>query len=109
MERSGTAKPMGKQGFERSTNAHAHNIFLQAWYETGAVGGLLLLTLMCVVWQNAAKLGAALQPHVNACFAAALSLAWATFSLWSIAHIAMFAIGAIFVYSTALAVRAFET
>ena len=37
--------------FRLTTGLHSHNVYLQAWYETGAVGALLLLAIGLLVLQ----------------------------------------------------------
>ncbi len=93
----------GKDRFLRSTDWHSHNVYLQAWYETGAFGGLLLLAVIMIVWRNAQALAKPMQPYVNASFGVVLALTWATFGLWSLAHLSMYVIAAIFAYVASLA------
>jgi O-antigen ligase len=61
---------------------HAHNGFLQAWYELGAVGaGLLLAAGLGVLW-SIARLPAEAQPYVLAQFAAYLVIAAFAWGIW---------------------------
>jgi O-antigen ligase len=61
---------------------HAHNGFLQAWYELGAVGaGLLLAAGLGVLW-SIARLPKEAQPYVLAQFAAYLVIAAFAWGIW---------------------------
>ena len=70
------------QTFVWGKGPHAHNGFLQAWYELGAVGaGLLLAAGLGVLW-SIARLPAAAQPYVLAQFAAYLVIAAFAWGIW---------------------------
>ena len=86
---SGTKLPIG-------TNRHAHNVFLQTWYEGGAVG-IALLTLAgfpIIGWIARAPLTA--QPLLAAAFASAVMSASFSYSLLAAWFLATFAITALF-------------
>ena len=61
---------------------HAHNGFLQAWYELGAVGAALLLAAGLGVLWSIARLPAQAQPYVLAQFAAYLVIAAFGWGIW---------------------------
>jgi hypothetical protein len=61
---------------------HAHNGFLQAWYELGAVGAALLLAAGLGVLWSIARLPAEAQPYVLAQFVAYLGIAAFAWGIW---------------------------
>jgi O-antigen ligase len=77
------------------TNMHAHNVFLQAWYETGAIGGVLLFLagLPVLGWLRARSDRTA--PYLFAAFAASVvvaSLSWSLVASWYIATFGLVAV-----------------
>jgi O-antigen ligase len=77
------------------TNMHAHNVFLQAWYETGAIGGVLvfLAGLPVLGWLRARSDRTA--PYLFAAFAASVvvaSLSWSLVASWYIATFGLVAV-----------------
>ena len=79
-----------------ATNRHAHNIFLQTWYETGAIGAILLLLagLPVIAWIAGAP--PRTQPLLAAAFASAVMSASFSYSLLAAWFLATFAITALF-------------
>lgn len=65
-----------------SLGIHSHNGYLQVWYDTGAVGALLLLALGLVVLRALSQCAAQLQPYLYATFAACALMAASSFSIW---------------------------
>lgn len=61
---------------------HAHNIFLQVWYELGAVGALCWLMLGLQVLASAEKLNTKAQPYALAAIGIVFVEMTATFSVW---------------------------
>ena len=86
-----TTKAPGSD-FNRSTGWHSHNAYLQVWYETGAVGALLLLGLGLLILRALARATFEVQPHLNATFMACALLAASAFSIWAPWLLASFAI-----------------
>ena len=68
--------------FRLTTGLHSHNVYLQAWYETGAVGALLLLAIGLLVLRTLAGAPKEIQPHLYATFATCALLGGTSFSLW---------------------------
>jgi O-antigen ligase len=68
--------------FHLTTGMHSHNVYLQAWYETGALGAGLLLLIGLLVLRELAKAPERAQPYFYAAFATCALLASASFSLW---------------------------
>jgi hypothetical protein len=75
---------------------HSHNIFLQMWYETGAVGALFLLTVGLLILRSFAGAPAAAQPFLWSAFAACGLIGSSSFSLWAPWFMAAFGLVAIF-------------
>lgn len=68
--------------FRLTTNLHSHNGYLQAWYETGAVGALILLGIGLLVLSILAGAAVELQPYLYATFVTCALLGGSSFSLW---------------------------
>jgi O-antigen ligase len=66
-----------------STGWHTHNAYLQVWYETGAVGALILLGLGVLVLNAIARTEQSAQPYLYAAFAACALLTGSSFSIWA--------------------------
>jgi O-antigen ligase len=82
--------------FHLTTNVHSHNIYLQAWYDAGAVGAALLLFIGLLVVRELAKAPQRAQPHLYATFAACALLGGTSFSLWQPWFMASFGLVAVF-------------
>jgi O-antigen ligase len=61
---------------------HSHNEFLQAWYELGVVGVILLLAAGSGVIASIGRLSAAIQPFMLAQFAAFFAMAAFSWGMW---------------------------
>ncbi len=70
------------QVYGKRTGRHAHNIYLQAWFELGAVGVLLLMASVLFVFLKSAHLAAKAQPYANAAFAMFATLSAFSWGLW---------------------------
>jgi O-antigen ligase len=68
--------------FRLTTNLHSHNGYLQTWYETGAVGALILLGFGLLVLNSLARAPTEVQPYLYATFATCALLGGTSFSLW---------------------------
>jgi O-antigen ligase len=68
--------------FRLPTGMHSHNDYLQTWYETGAVGALMLLAIGLLVLSSLARASMQVQPYLYASFAASALLGGTSFSLW---------------------------
>ena len=81
--------------FVRSTALHSHNGFLQAWYEAGAVGALMLFVLGLLILRVLATSPARAQPYLYATFAASMLIGASSFSLWQAWYLATLGLVAI--------------
>jgi O-antigen ligase len=68
--------------YPRTTGFHGHNIFLQAWYELGAVGTLLLAAAGASVALLILALPASAQPFACGAFAAFIVVAAFAWGMW---------------------------
>jgi hypothetical protein len=75
---------------------HSHNIFLQIWYETGAVGALFLLAIGVLIGRSFAAVPTAAQPFLWSTFATCALIGASSFSLWAPWFMAAFGLTAIF-------------
>lgn len=89
----------------RSIARHAHNVYLQTWFELGFVGAaLMLVTGLSVLWA-ATRLIAPAQPYVLATFAVFMAEIGSSWEIWQRWFFALFVITAIF---TLLGVRSLQ-
>jgi O-antigen ligase len=79
-----------------STGWHTHNAYLQVWYEAGAVGALLLLTLGAMVLKAIGQSEKGAQPYLYAAFAASALLTGSSFSIWAPWLMAVLAIAPVY-------------
>ena len=82
--------------FPLSVGPHAHNAFLQVWFDTGAFGAVLLLMIGLLTLRVISRLAANLQPALYATYATAALLAASTSSLWTRSFLASFGICAVY-------------
>jgi O-antigen ligase len=71
--------------FHRTTGQHAHDLFLQTWYELGAVGGVLMALAGVAVVMLILLLRLFAQPFAAASFAAFAAVgafAWGMWQVW---------------------------
>jgi O-Antigen ligase len=81
--------------FRLETGWHSHNVYLQAWYETGAIGAVLLLTIGILVLRSFASAGEAAQPFLWSTFGACALMAGSSFSLWALWFMATLGMAAV--------------
>ncbi|HXF55567.1 MAG TPA: O-antigen ligase family protein [Hyphomicrobiaceae bacterium] len=74
------------------TGPHAHNIYLQTWYELGAIGALLLTWLGLAVLKAIAGLSRVLMPYALACFTTASIVGAFSWGMWQAWFMAAFGI-----------------
>ena len=81
-------------GFPVSTGRHAHNAYLQVWYELGGIGALLLLVSGLALLAAIAAMPARLLPWALAQAATSAIMAASSFSIWQVWFLASIAAGA---------------
>lgn len=69
--------------FQLATGLHSHNAYLQIWYETGALGALILFGLGLLVLRAIGRFPAELQPYLASTFVACGLIAASAFSIWA--------------------------
>lgn len=74
--------PVSDNSVARDTRAHAHNAYLQSWYELGAIGAAILLGFgLSVVWA-VGRMPSRLQPVAAAQFTTVAGMLAFSFGLW---------------------------
>lgn len=94
-------KPKGFT-YPLSTGRHSHNIFMQTWYELGAVGAVLLLIVGLLLLHRLSRLPDRHQPYAWAGFTAAVITGAFNWGMWQTWFMAAFGIWAVL---TALALE----
>ena len=74
----------------RTLSRHAHNIYLQTWFELGAIGALLLSIVGVAVLGLIRRLDDAVQPYALATFACGAVIGAASYGMWQIWYMAMY-------------------
>ncbi len=85
------ARPQSAAGYDRkeagfyvSTGRHAHNAYLQVWYELGGIGAVLLLAAGLALMALIASLPASLVPWALAQAATTAIMAATSYSIWQV-------------------------
>lgn len=79
-----------------STGPHAHNVYLQVWFDTGAIGVALLLAIGLFALSAISRVSVDLQPALYAAFATNALMAASSFSIWTRWFLASYAFSTIF-------------
>lgn len=82
--------------FRLSTSLHSHNAYLQIWYEAGAVGAVIMLSLGLMALRGLGAFSAEVQAYLAATFVACALLAASAYSIWAPWFMASLAMTAIF-------------
>jgi len=82
--------------FRVTTGHHSHNVYLQTWYETGAVGALILLGIGLLVCKSVRQASREAQPYLTATFVTCVLLGCSSFSLWQAWFMASLGLAAAF-------------
>jgi len=78
--------------YPRTTGAHAHNIFLQTWYELGLVGAILVAIAGALLVLRISLLPVEAQPFAAATFTvflATVSTSWGMWQVWLVCGIGL--------------------
>jgi O-antigen ligase len=83
--RKGTNASAARDGiFEKSPARHAHNVFLQVWYELGAAGALALTAIGLAALSLIGRQPGRVQPFLLGQFAAISGMIAFSFSMWQL-------------------------
>ena len=80
---------------ERKLSRHAHNAYLQTWFELGAVGALLLLWAGLSILGRISRLPSSVVPYGLAAFSTAAALLGSAYGIWQTWYIALFGLATI--------------
>jgi O-antigen ligase len=75
---------------------HAHNVYLQTWFELGGVGAALLLIVGLYTLRGMTKLPASTQPYALATFAVFMLEIASSWEIWQRWYAALFALATIY-------------
>jgi O-Antigen ligase len=78
----GKAEILPGQPYELRTGSHQHNVYLQAWYELGAVGALLLALAGGLLISRSQSVPVPFRPHALAAICAVAVMASVSYGLW---------------------------
>lgn len=92
--RESLVKPQGHV-YELRTGPHAHNAYLQTWYELGGIGALLFMVLGLAVLRHITQYAAAVQPWLLATFTTASLIGAFTWGMWQAWFMGAFAFAAL--------------
>jgi O-antigen ligase len=96
--RLGKENPKYEPGspFLVSTGPHAHNVYLQVWFDTGLAGIILMVGIGLFALRAISRQVASSQPALFAAFACNALLAASSFSIWTRWFLASYALSAVF-------------
>jgi hypothetical protein len=80
----------------RAVARHAHNVYLQTWFELGIVGAMLFLVAGLAVIRAIGRLEERVQPFAIATFAVFMTEIASTWEIWQRWYAALFALTAIY-------------
>lgn len=95
--RSRNAPTLPGHVYPQRTGPHAHNIYLQTWYELGVVGVILFTTLGLALIAAMSRLADASRPYALATFTGTATIGAFSWGLWQPWFMAMFAVAALLV------------
>jgi hypothetical protein len=77
------------------TGRHSHNIFMQTWYELGAIGAVFMLAIGLTVLALLARLSSAIGPYAQASFVSAVTIGCFSWGMWQTWFMAAYAVWAL--------------
>lgn len=99
-----TAPVLPGQPYALRTGPHQHNIYLQTWYELGAIGVFLLaiagMAVLTALDRLGEREGGRYRPQLLAAFVAATCMAGVSYGLWQAWFQAAFGIAAVIVLAS---------
>lgn len=102
-ERNKDAETEEGMRFKKTFSRHAHNVYLQTWFELGAVGAALLAVAGLAILGALRRVGPAAEPYALATFAAAATMMSSSYGMWQSWYLALFGFAAV---ALAVAARA---
>jgi O-antigen ligase len=102
-DRNKGAERDGDSVFKKTFSRHAHNAYLQTWFELGAVGAALLAALGVAILGAIRRLASRAQPFALAAFASAATMLSTSYGIWQSWYLALFAFQAALLALTARA------
>jgi O-antigen ligase len=99
-ERGGHETPPGHM-FPRRPGTHSHNIYVQTWYELGAVGAVLLCAMGLGLLAGIGRLEEQIQPFALAAFVTAAVTAGFSYGMWQPWFMTSFGISAVLLLAAA--------
>ena len=106
-QKEAKAEPRAKDGaYEETTARHAHNAYLQVWYELGLVGVLLFLGAGLAALRQIGAMPEKIQPVLLAEFVVFAALIAFSFSIWQVWFEAAIALGTATLLASTAMVRA---
>lgn len=87
-------------GYVVALNRHAHNAYIQIWYELGAVGAMLLALAGAGLIAGIDRLPGAARPFANAQFAGTTVLMSASYGIWQMWFLASMALATVILVGT---------
>ena len=82
--------------FARRPGRHAHNLFLQSWFELGAIGVALVMAFGLAVLGRVALLTEESRPHAYALFSVFMVIAGFAWGMWQTWLLAAYALSALY-------------
>jgi O-Antigen ligase len=94
--------PKPDEPYGQRPGQHSHNIYMQTWFELGAIGAALLLLCGLMLWRAILRLPPAAVPFALATYTVAMVIGAFTWGLWQEWYLALFGLTAA---TTGLAAR----
>lgn len=85
---------------------HAHNVYLQTWFELGFIGAIIMLAGGLAAIAAAMRIGGAAQPYVLASFGVFIAEIGSSWEIWQRWFFALFVLTAVFMLLGVLSMRA---
>lgn len=99
-------EPLAGTQYEWRSGPHAHNVFLQTWYELGAIGAMLLCAAGLATIAVLSRLPLMAQPYAAAQLTTAGALAAFSWGMWQAWFLGAFAVAAVLMTLAVQLVRA---
>lgn len=97
---------VGNDRWPHRLSIHAHNMYLQTWFELGAVGVILLASVGLAILSSISRVHPQLQRYALAAFALTAAVLSSSYGMWQVWLIGTLGITGV---AMAVGVRAFET